>query len=152
SAPATDWVAKVRAELEAMPEVTFLPRTTVFGYYDHNFLCMLERCTDHLPRHVRRGPRQRLWKVRAQQAISASGAIERPLVFANNDRHVIMLASAVSTYINRYGVAPGRRGLVFANNDNGYRTALDLHDAGIEVAAVVDSRSQAEGEWQTQAH
>src|SRR5699024_9091438 len=59
--------------------------------------------------------------------------------------------SAVSTYINRYGVAPGRRGVVFANNDNGYRTALDLHDAGIEVAAVVDSRSQAEGEWQTQA-
>lgn len=151
SAPAMDWVAQARAELEAMPEVTFLPRTTVFGYYDHNFLGLLERCTDHLARHVRRGPRQRLWKVRTRQVIAATGAIERPLVFANNDRPGVMLASAVSTYIHRFGVAPGRRAVVFANNDNGYRTALDMHRAGIEVAAIIDSRSESGGEWQEKA-
>ena len=145
--PATEWIDRVRAELAAISEVTLLPRATVFGYYDHNFLTVLERLTDHLPATHARGPRQRLWRVRAKQVVIATGAIERPLVFGNNDRPGVMLASAVSTYVHRYGVAPGRRAVVFANNDNGYRTALDLHRAGVAVAGVIDSRHDAAGDW-----
>src|SRR3546814_9575341 len=97
-----DWVEQVVEELSALPEVRLLPRTTAFGYYDHNFVGMLERLTDHQPSSAAEGPtRQRLWKVRAKQVVLATGAIERPLVFAGNDRPGILLAGAVRSYVNR---------------------------------------------------
>ena len=144
--PALDWVAAAVAELEAMAEVRLLPRATVAGYYDHNYLTIVERVTDHLgaaaPANL---PRQRLWKVRAGQVVLATGSVERPLVFADNDRPGIMLASAAATYVNRYAAKPGSRAVVFTNNDSAYRVALDLAEAGIEVAAVVDPRPEPEG-------
>jgi sarcosine oxidase subunit alpha len=118
----------------------------VFGYHDHNFLTIAERLTDHLPPGQRKGPRERVWRVRAKQVLLATGAIERPLVFGNNDRPGVMLASAVSTFVNRYGVRPGSRAVVFTNNDSAYRTALRLATAGIAVTAVVDARPAPRGE------
>src|SRR5699024_11909533 len=97
--PAPDWVAQARAELAAMPEVRLLPRATVFGYYDHNFLNIAERLTDHLAPGVATGPRQRLWQVRARQTVIATGAIERPLGFGHHARPGVMLTSAVSTFV-----------------------------------------------------
>ena len=140
------WVAQTVAQLQAMPEVRLLPRSTVFGYHDHNFLTIAERRTGHLPPGERKGSRERVWRVRAKQVVLATGAAERPLVFGNNDRPGVMLASAVSTFLNRYGVAPGRRAVVFTNNDSAYRTALRLAAAGIAVAAVVDARRAPKGE------
>jgi len=148
--PAMQWVQAAVEELSAMGHVRLLPRTTVAGYYDHNFLTLLERVTDHLPLGERAAnrtlPRQRFWGVRAAQAVLATGAIERPLVFCNNDRPGVMLASAVSAYLNRYGARPGSRAVVFTNNDSAYQTALDLADAGVAVACVVDSRAEPAGE------
>ena len=138
--PAMDWVAEVVAELEEFEDVRMLPRSTVFGYYDHNFLTVAERCTDHLRPATRQGVRERLWRVRARQVVLAQGAFERPLVFCNNDRPGVMLASAVSTYINRFGVCPGNRAVVFTNNDSAYQTAIDLRSAGATVV-IVDSRA-----------
>ena len=149
-APATEWAAATVEELVGMEEVRMLPRTTVVGYYDHNFLTLLERRTDHLPPSDRSGPRERLWRVRAKQVVVAAGAIERPLVFPNNDRPGVLLASAVSAYLNRYGVASGSRAVVFANNDSAYQTALDLADAGVPVAAIVDVRPEPSGELPAQ--
>jgi sarcosine oxidase subunit alpha len=140
--PAADWLAATIAELSAMDNVTQISRATVFGYYDHNFLAIAERCTDHLPQSDRRGPRQRLWRVRVRQVVSAQGAFERPLVFCNNDRPGVMLASAVSSYVQRYATAPGRRAVIFTNNDSAYQTAIDLLLAGVSVEAIVDSRQQ----------
>ncbi len=139
-APATNWVDDAVEELAALDEVRLLPRTTAFGYYDHNYLALLERRHVGLP-GTESGARERLWKVRARQVVLATGAIERPLVFADNDRPGVMLAGAARTYVNRFGVGPGHRVLVFANNDDGYRTALDLADAGVGVVAVVDLRA-----------
>lgn len=144
-APAMEWVKRALKELAEMEEVRLLPRSTVFGSYDHNFLGIIERATDHLSQPAKGLPRERLWRVRAQQVVFAAGAIERPLVFPNNDRPGVMLASAVSAYVNRYAVAPGRRPLIFANNDTAYQTALDLVDAGIPVVAVVDVRPEPGG-------
>ena len=144
--PAAEWLAAALDELGGMPEVRFMPRSTAFGYYDHNFIGVLERLTDHLGPTEGHTPRQRIWRVRAKQVVLATGAFERPLVFRNNDRPGVMLASAVSTYVDRYGVAPGRRVVVFTNNDSAYKTALDLVDAGVEVRAVVDVRSDAPSE------
>lgn len=148
--PALDWVAATVAELQGAPEVTLLSRTTAFGYYDHNFVALLERRTDHDPLRLP-GPRQRLWRVRAKEVVLATGAIERPLVFADNDRPGVMLAGAARAYVNRFAVRPGRRAVVFTNNDDAYRTALDLHDAGIAVAAVIDVRHEIDSELPTQA-
>ena len=139
------WVASCAAALREEPEVTVLTRTTAFGYYDHGFVGALERRTDHVPPRRRRGPRERLWRIRTARAVLATGATERPLVFANNDRPGIMLASAAAAYVNRYGVAPGRRAVVYANNDSAWRAALDLADAKIEVAAIVDVRARPGG-------
>jgi sarcosine oxidase subunit alpha len=76
--------------------------------------------------------------------ILATGSIERPIAFANNDRPGVMLASAARGMVERYGVAPGSNGVVFTNNDDAYQTAIVLKDAGIGVR-VVDSRGRAEG-------
>jgi len=117
-------------DVEQMPGVTVLPRTTVVGYYDDNFLCAVER-------------NRRLWHFRAKQVVLATGAHERPLVFGGNDKPGVMLAGAVETYLRRYAVAPGRRAVVFTNNDTGHQRAKAFKEFGIDVAAVVDSREGA---------
>ncbi|MFC9503827.1 sarcosine oxidase subunit alpha family protein [Streptomyces sp. NPDC057002] len=137
----TEWVADVRAALDAAPEVVVLPRTTAFGSYDDNYVLALQRRTDHLGT-LEGVSRQRLWHIRARQVVLATGAHERPLVFAGNDRPGVMLAGAVRTYLNRYAVAPGSRAVVSTTNDSAYDTVVDLHDAGIPVAAVVDARAE----------
>ncbi len=139
-----DWISSIVAELRAMPNVTLLPRTTVFGYMDHNFLTLVERVTDHLPQRPAHLPRQRLWKIRAKQVMLAQGAHERPLVFSGNDLPGVMLSGAVRTYINRYAVTPGRRAVVVTNNDDAYHTALALYKAGAQVL-VTDLRPAPKG-------
>ncbi len=141
-APAHEWVSAMVSDLAAMEDVRILSRATALGYYDHNYLTVLERRTDHMPyreRHDR--VRQRLWKVRAKQVVLATGAHERPLVFGNNDRPGVMLASAAQSYVNRYAVRPGSNAVVFTNNDTAYDPALDLADAGARVT-LVDVRTE----------
>ena len=143
--PAAEWIADTLDELASFKDVLLLPRTTVFGYMDHNFLTLAERVTDHMadkPAHL---PRQRLWKIRAKQVILATGAIERPLVFGGNDLPGVMLSSAARTYLNRYGALPGRRAVIMTNNDDAYHTALALHGAGSLVRAIVDLRPNPSG-------
>jgi sarcosine oxidase subunit alpha len=142
----TDWITQVVSELTRMSEVILLPRSTVTGYYDHNFLVINERRTDHLEQPDPRFSRERIWRVRASQVVLATGAIERPLVFSNNDKPGVMLASAVSAYLIRYGVLPGRNIVFFTNNDSIYRTVLQVVNAGVEVVGVVDVRSNIHGD------
>ncbi len=141
---AVQWVAKALAELAALPDVTVLPRCTAFGYQDHDLVTLVERRGDHLSADQAPVFRERLWRVRAKQVVIATGAHERPLVFGNNDLPGIMLAGAVSTYIRRYAVLPGRNAVVFTNNDAGYDAALALKAAGASVQ-VVDARAQPTG-------
>jgi sarcosine oxidase subunit alpha len=141
--PAMDWARETMRELAASPDVTLLPRTTAFGYYDHDTVGLVERVADHVPEPAGWQVRQRMWVVRARHVILATGAIERPLVFPGNDRPGVMLASAVRGYINRFAVQPGRRAVVFTANDSGYRTVTELERAGIEIAAIVDARENA---------
>ncbi|MBG6216984.1 sarcosine oxidase subunit alpha [Arthrobacter sp. CAN_A6] len=141
--PALDWVADVEAELISGAECTVLNRTTAFGAYDANYVIAVQNRTDHLSSPAAPGvSRQRIWHVRASQVVLAPGAHERPLVFENNDRPGIMLASAVRSYLNRYAVAAGQRVVISTTNDSAYALAADLRAAGVEVAAVVDARPQ----------
>ena len=129
--PGQDWAQDVQAELEAADNVSVLLRTTAFGYYDHNLVALVER----LPTGE-----QRLWRVRARHVILATGAIEQPLVFPNNDLPGVMLAGAARGYLHQYAVRPGDRAVVYSGNDSAYRSAADLADAGVDVAALVDTR------------
>jgi methylglutamate dehydrogenase subunit C len=138
--PALDWVKASEAELESLPECRILRRTTVQGVYDGGSYAAVERVTDHVSVPPAHEPRQRLWRIVAKRAVLSAGAIERPIVFGDNDRPGIMLAGAVRAYVNRCGVAPGRRAVIFADNDDAFQTATDLAEAGVAVAALVDPR------------
>jgi len=135
--PAMEWVAATLQELQSIDDVRLLSRSTVAGYYDDNYLTIAERVSDHLPAVTpASSPRQRLWKVRAAQVVLATGAHERPLVFRDNDRPGIMLASAAQAYLNRYAVRAGSNIVVVTNNDSAYGVAGDLSDAGARVTMV----------------
>ena len=148
-----DWAASVKEELDGKDECITLPNTTCFGYYDNNYLIALEKRLDltgeiSSPDNVR----QRLWHFRAKKVILATGCHERPLVFADNDRPGIMLAGAVQTYINRYGVLPGQKAILFANNDAAYEAALDFKANGGNLVAVIDTRQEADGSLAQQVY
>ncbi|MGX9429291.1 MULTISPECIES: sarcosine oxidase subunit alpha [Bradyrhizobium] len=148
---AADWLAQTIRELKSRTNVVLLRRTTAFGWYPHNFLGLCERVTDHLGLAITKQPRERMWQVRAREVVLATGAIERPLVFPDNDRPGIMMAEAARTYLNRYGVLPGSRAVVFTACDSAYRAALELKSAGVEIAAIADVRSAPNGRWMERA-
>jgi len=140
-----NWAQATAARLAAMDNVQVLPRTTAFGYYAQNFVGLVERVTDHIARPGRDEPRERLWQVRARRVVIATGAIERHMVFANNDRPGVMLASAARTFLNHYGVVVGKTVGVYTANDSAYAAAIDLKKAGVGVAAIVDLRDNPAG-------
>ncbi|MEM9590751.1 MAG: sarcosine oxidase subunit alpha family protein [Pseudomonadota bacterium] len=137
-----DWAKSAVAELESLPRCRIMRRTTVFGVYDGGTYAAVERVSDHLPEPPAHAPRQRLWRIVAKQSVVCAGGFERPIVFGDNDRPGVMLASAVRTYVNRFGVTPGRNAVIFADNHEALRTASDLADAGVTVRAIVDPQPQ----------
>ncbi len=139
-APVTVWFASVLGELAASRSVTLLTMTTCFGLYDHGTAGLLQRLdTGNQPAAAR----QRYWRVHAKQTLLATGAIEQPLVFDENDLPGVMLAGAIRHYANRYGVAAGRHIVLATNNDSAYLAALDLVAAGAPVRLIVDCRTEA---------
>jgi len=147
--PAADWVNNAVQKLEDMENVTLRLRAMVAGVYDHGYVLGYERLADHVPGGD--GPRHRLWRIRARRVVAATGALERPLSFAGNDKPGVMLASALRDYIVNYGVAVGERIVVVTNNDDAYRSAITAHAAGLFVACIVDARPQADGALPAQA-
>ena len=141
---AETWVRETLQALEGMENVTLRTRTMASGLYDHGYLLAYERVADHTPGDGRL--RHRLWRLRAGQVVTATGAIERTLSFAGNDIPGVMLASAVRDYVVNWAVSPGDRTVIVTNNDDAYRTALALLDAGLIVPAVIDARPEARGE------
>ncbi|MCJ8323460.1 MAG: sarcosine oxidase subunit alpha family protein [Rhizobiales bacterium] len=140
-------IAEIEAELTAMDNVTIVKRATAIGYYDDNFITISERLRHHIaPQLNSSKPRERFWHLRAKQVIIATGAIERPLVFANNDRPNIMLANAVRHYANRFGVVAAKRIFLATNNDDAYRSALDLHALGLHIVGIADVRTNPQGD------
>jgi sarcosine oxidase subunit alpha len=141
-----DYAKAIADRLAAMANVRILTRTTAVGHYHHNYIMACERVADHDPSLLAAGaPRHRLWRIRAGHVIVATGALERPIAFANNDRPGVMLASAVRALVERYAVALGSKGVVFTNNDDAYLTAFALKKAGVSVE-VVDSRARPDGD------
>ncbi|MEB3044707.1 sarcosine oxidase subunit alpha family protein [Rhizobium mulingense] len=149
--PADTFVGELLTELEGLENVRRLPRMTVFGWYDDNVFGAVERVQKHMALPDPARPVERLWRIVARQAILATGAEERPLVFGGNDTPGVMMAGAMRSYLNRQAVAPGKSTVVFTTNEAGYRTAADLEAAGLAVAAIVDSRADEGKTWEGRA-
>ncbi len=140
-APAQHWIDRTAAALEAQEDVQILRHTTVFGYYDDNYLVAVEH------RGEGASSRQRVWRIRAREVVLATGSYERTLVFSGNDRPGTMLVGAAQTYLHRYAVHAGRRAVVFTTNDSAYPAALDLHESGVEIVGIVDVRDTVPAHW-----
>jgi sarcosine oxidase subunit alpha len=141
--PGSDWAAKIIEELKALDNVRLFLRTTVTGVYDQGTFAAVERVGHHLPDRGSDRPLECFWRIVAKNSILAAGAIERGIAFPNNDRPGIMAASAVRTYLNRFGVSPGRSIALFCNNNTAHNTAKDLLESGINIAAIIDSREDS---------
>ena len=131
--PAAAWVSAATKELAGLPETTVLVRSTAIAYHDHQYVLVAER-------RVRGEPGGTLWHLRARHVVLATGAHERPIVFADNDRPGIMLASAARMYLNRFAVRPGDRAVFFTTNGSVLPGAAELADAGLDVLDIVDAR------------
>ena len=139
--PARTWLARTLATLQQCANVRLLARTLATGYYDHNLVTLVEQAaTTAETAQGRRAPRQRLWRLRCSRVVLATGAIERPLVFQNNDRPRIMLASAVAMYLNRYAVLTGTDVVIATNNDSAYDVAETVAGNGGQRVTLVDTR------------
>ena len=141
-----DWLLNEIDEIKKLKNLQIKTRTSVAAYHDYNYLLARESLNDHLPKNEKdRSVRQRLWKIRAKKVIIATGAIERPLVFNNNDRPGILLASSINKYLNYFGVTCGLKNVIFTNNDSGYEAAISLHKKGIDVK-IIDLRKRSGSE------
>ena len=147
--PADLWVKNTVESLENMSNVTLCTRCMGAGVYDHGYILAEDRIADHTPGDGR--PKKRLWRIRASRIVAATGALERPLSFAGNDIPGVMLASAVRDYVANWAVSPGDRTVVVTNNDDAYRTAIALKEAGLAVPCIVDARASANGPLPTRA-
>ena len=146
------WVADMVQKLQAMDNVRLLTRTTGFGYFQQNMIGLSQRVTDHLSRPDADLPRERMWQVRAEKVILAQGAIERHMVFPDNDRPGIMMAGAARTFLNKYGVAIGKRIAVYTACDTAYDAAFELKAAGSDITVIVDQREDISPDLLTRAH
>ena len=141
--PGHVWADEVLAELREIKNVRLMTRTTVTGAYDQGTYAALERVLHHTDHRPNGAPLETYWRIVAKRSVLAAGALERPVAFRNNDRPGIMTAGAVRAYLNHWGVSPGRNVTIFGNTDDIHRTARDLLEAGVHVAAVIDSRHDA---------
>ena len=141
----SSWLEKEINEIRKFENLEIKTRTSVAAYHGYNYLLARENLTDHLPLDQRKNKtRQRLLKIRAKKVISATGSLERPLIFDNNDRPGILISSAVEKYANLFGVACGEKNILFTNNDSAYETAISLHQKGINIEAIIDNREEIE--------
>ncbi|MCW8209234.1 sarcosine oxidase subunit alpha family protein [Verminephrobacter aporrectodeae subsp. tuberculatae] len=138
------YIRSVQAALSGMPHVDVLTRSTAFGMHAQNLVHAVELVQDHIAPAGRlvHLPRQRLHKIRARQVVLATGAIERPLVFGNNDLPGVMTVSAAQTFLQRYGVRVGQRVLICGTSDLIHDGAEALAQAGARVT-VADVRHGA---------
>ncbi|MDA7846870.1 sarcosine oxidase subunit alpha family protein [Amylibacter sp.] len=144
-----EWIDYAMTELQSMPNVTLKNRTMGAGVYDHGWATGYESITDHIP--GKKGPRQRLWRIRAKRILTTTGAIERPLSFAGNDLPGVMLAGSVRDYLVDFGTSCGDIMVLATNNDDAYRTAIKQSEVGLKVAAILDARTSVTGELPNKA-
>ena len=136
------WADAILVELARLSNVRIMTNTTVTGAYDQGTYGALERVAHHMHLSPEGLPLETFWRIAARKAVLCAGALERQIAFPNNDRPGIMTASAMRTYLNRYGVSPGQKIAIFGNNSDAHRTARDFVEAGVEVVAMIDCRQE----------
>ncbi len=134
------WLSATVAQLAQLPNAKLLTRATAFGLYDGNTVGVVEGAAPGSYDAQYGQPKQRFHTVRAGAVVMACGALERPLVFAGNDRPGVMLASALGVYANRFAVALGPSVCLSVNNNAAWANAFALAQAGQRVV-IADARA-----------
>jgi sarcosine oxidase, subunit alpha len=127
---ARDSLRKLIEAANQSPRISVLSATFASGYYADHWVALAEP--------------HRMTKMRAKAVVLATGVIEQPAVFRNNDLPGVLLASGAGRLIQHYRVAPGRNVVVVAANPEAYSIARELHSHGVRVAAIVDLRGPEE--------
>ena len=125
--------------LKKSKDISVKLNTCVTGIFDHGFVLAYEE-----NQHQHANTKKALWKIRAKTIILCAGAIERPIVFPDNDLPGVMLAASVRDYLQKYGVLLGDRLLLTTNNDYAYKTVIELKRRGIDIPAVLDARTSSD--------
>ncbi len=140
------YIAQAKKQLDEDKNLKILTYSTAFGYYDHNLVYVNERKEEKLRKEgkktIQKLARERIWKVRAKKVILATGAIERPIIFENNDKPGVMMADSVLKYLNYYDVLPGENPVIFTNNDSAYNLAFALLENKVNIAGIIDVRNE----------
>ena len=150
--PINEWKNKIVDKLSKNSNVKIVKNTTCFAYLNYNLLLAVQEIDPEKGLNKKNDIKERIWKIRSKKVILATGAIERPIIFNNNDRPGIMLSNSAKKYLNKYGVAPGKNLVFFTNNDSAYETAIDFFEQGIKVEAIVDTRDGSDGYYPKKAN
>ena len=146
-----EWKNNVINNLKNFSNVKIVSNTTCFAYFHYNLLLAIQDLEPENGLTKTHEIRQRIWKIRSKKVVLATGAIERPIIFNNNDRPGIMLSNSARKYLNKFGVAVGKNLVFFTNNDSAYETAIDYLQRGVNIQAIVDVRSETNGHFPKKA-
>jgi len=146
-----EWKNNVINNLKNFSNVKIVSNTTCFAYFHYNLLLAIQDLEPENGLTKTHEIRQRIWKIRSKKVVLATGAIERPIIFNNNDRPGIMLSNSARKYLNKFGVAVGKNLVFFTNNDSAYETAIDYFQRGVNIQAIVDVRSETNGHFPKKA-
>ena len=146
-----EWKNNVINNLKNFSNVKIVSNTTCFAYFHYNLLLAIQDLEPEKGLTKTHEIRQRIWKIRSKKVVLATGAIERPIIFNNNDRPGIMLSNSARKYLNKFGVAVGKNLVFFTNNDSAYETAIDYFQRGVNIQAIVDVRSETNGHFPKKA-
>ena len=150
--PINKWKNKIVDKLSKNSNIKIVKNTTCFAYLNYNLLLAVQEIDPEKGLYKKNDIKERIWKIRSKKVILATGTIERPIIFNNNDRPGIMLSNSAKKYLNKYGVAPGKNLVFFTNNDSAYETAIDYFEQGIKVEAIVDTRDGSDGYYPKKAN
>jgi len=146
-----EWKNNVINNLKNFSNVKIVSNTTCFAYFHYNLLLAIQDIEPEKGLTKTHEIRQRIWKIRSKKVVLATGAIERPIIFNNNDRPGIMLSNSARKYLNKFGVSVGKNLVFFTNNDSAYETAIDYFQRGVNIQAIVDVRSETNGHFPKKA-
>jgi sarcosine oxidase subunit alpha len=139
------WLEDAEQALRSLPDVQIFTRSTVTGIDNRGHVAVLREIPE--ADGASRGGQWQVWKIIAKQVVLASGCVERPLVFPDNDTPGVMLASGVLGYARQFALQPADGPVaVVANNDRALELAARMHDAGIPVDTVIDARREIRAE------
>ncbi len=127
-------------KIKSTPNIRLFTHTAVVGNYNDNLITAFQRGDTKDPFD------ERYIEIRARSIVVATGCIERPLLFENNDRPGIMQVGCAHRLARTWGLLPGRQAVFSIGDDLGLEAAADLSGLGLGITCVADTRQDGQDE------